>query len=127
VVWVSPLVDWTTLDLTTYRLMQGDVPVNEVSDLIHMSGECCCGSFAKLGEREELAFWFPEVLDRIESLEAAIADRVDIPAHRRRWGWGANTREPHPVEPARSGPLCSSCDSRFATHDNAACATAYPD
>lgn len=108
-VWVSPLVNWTKFDLTTYRLMQGDVPVNEVSDLIHMSGECCCGSFAKAGEREELAFWFPALIAQIEQLEAEIADRDDIPVHRRTWGWGATMREP--FKPSATGPLCSSCAS----------------
>jgi 3'-phosphoadenosine 5'-phosphosulfate sulfotransferase (PAPS reductase)/FAD synthetase len=106
-VWVSPLVNWTKMDLTTYRLLMGDVPVNEVSDLVHMSGECCCGSFAKDGEREELAFWFPDLITQIEDLERELADRDDIPVHRRTWGWGARMREG--VERSTVGPLCSSC------------------
>ena len=118
-VWVSPLVNWTKLDLTTYRLMcaaQGDpVPVNEVSDLIHMSGECLCGSFATAGEREEITYWFPEVFEEIAALEAEIADREDIPAHRRTWGWGADPAVLKAVKAKRSkvGALCSSCDDRF--------------
>lgn len=109
-VWVSPLVNWTTFDLTTYRLIHGDVPVNEVTDLIHMSGECLCGSFARRGEREELAFWFPDLIAQIENLESQIAHRDDIPLHRRRWGWGAYTREQ--TDAHTSGPLCSSCAAR---------------
>jgi 3'-phosphoadenosine 5'-phosphosulfate sulfotransferase (PAPS reductase)/FAD synthetase len=111
-VWVSPLVNWTKLDLNTYRLMQGDVPVNEVSDLIHMSGECLCGSFASAGERDEVSHWFPEVFEEIAALEAEIADRDDIPAHRRTWGWGA---DPAVIAATRTkaGALCSSCDERF--------------
>jgi len=108
-VWVSPLIDWTKFDLTTYRLMMGDVPVNEVSDLIHMSGECCCGSFAKEGEREELGFWFPDLIAEIETLEREIAHRHDIPEHRRTWGWGARTRRDSDINSA--GALCSSCES----------------
>jgi len=114
VVWVSPLVNWTKLDLTTYRLMRGDVPVNEVSDLIHMSGECLCGSFAALGERDELTYWFPDVFAEIEALEAEIADRDDIPAHRKTWGWGA---DPNVLKasrkPSKVGALCASCEDRF--------------
>ncbi|WP_300578295.1 phosphoadenosine phosphosulfate reductase family protein [uncultured Nocardioides sp.] len=113
-VWVSPLVNWTRFDLTTYRLLNADVPVNEVTDLIHMSGECLCGSFAKPGEREELAFWFPAFEAQIQELESRIAEVPGIPDHRRRWGWGATLREPERRRGA-SGPLCSSCDARFAS------------
>lgn len=113
-VWVSPLVNWTKLDLNTYRLMCGDVPANQVSDLIHMSGECLCGSFATPNEREEIAAWFPEVFDQIAGLERAIADRDDIPEHRKTWGWGAYRRD---VKPSKTGALCSSCDDRFAPQE----------
>lgn len=114
VVWVSPLVNWTKLDLTTYRLMAGDVPANEVSDLIHMSGECLCGSFAAPGEMAEIAYWFPDVMKEIEALEAEIADRADIPNHRKQWGWGADpTKKALDGKASASGLLCSSCDDRF--------------
>ena len=106
-VWVSPLVHWTKADLTTYRQLRGDVPTNRVSDLIHMSGECLCGSFAKRGEREELRYWFPATFAIIEALEAEIADRDDIPAHRRVWGWGADRSTVS--KDRRVGLLCSSC------------------
>lgn len=42
VVWASPLVSWSKLDLNLYRKAFPDVPRNEVSDLLHMSGECLC-------------------------------------------------------------------------------------
>lgn len=120
VVWASPLVDWTTADLNTYRLMMRDtnpVPVNEVSDLIHMSGECLCGSFAQKGEREELAYWFPEAVQQFTDLETEIANRSDIPQHRRKWGWGAYRTGVEimdgQLELPEVGPLCSSCDARF--------------
>ena len=114
VVWVSPLVNWTKLDLTTYRLMAGDVPANEVSDLIHMSGECLCGSFASPGEHAEIAYWFPEVAEQIAALEAEIADRDDIPNHRKTWGWGADpNKKALDGAASKSGLLCSSCDDRF--------------
>lgn len=109
VIWVSPMVNWTKLDLNTYRLMAGNVPVNRVTDLIHMSGECLCGSFAHAGELDEIAAWFPDVAREIRALEAEIANRDDIPAQRKTWGWGANYSGPV----NGSGPLCSSCDSRY--------------
>jgi len=118
-VWVSPLVNWTKLDLTTYRTMQaaeGDpVPVNEVSDLIHMSGECLCGSFASPGERAEITYWFPEFGEVIAELEALIANRDDIPEHRKKWGWGADPAvlKASRTKASKVGALCSSCDDRF--------------
>lgn len=113
IVFVSPMINWTKLDLNTYRLMHGDVPVNRVSDLIHMSGECLCGSFAHAGELEEIAEWFPEVVAEIRALEAEIADREDIPERRRTWGWGANAE----VKESKVGALCSSCDSRWVQEE----------
>lgn len=120
VVWVSPLVNWTKMDLNTYRLMAGDVPVNEVSDLIHMSGECLCGSFAAPGERDELQHWYPGAFDQITELETLLADRTDIPAERRVWGWGADPvareKDRHTQRTSNRGVaavLCSSCDDRF--------------
>lgn len=112
-VWVSPLVNWTNFDLTTYRLLHADVPVNDVTNLIHMSGECLCGSFAKPGEREEIAFWFPSFEDHIQELEERVSRVAGIPDHRRRWGWGATLREPY-RQRGPSGPMCSSCDARFS-------------
>lgn len=122
-VWVSPLVDWTKLDLNTYRVLHKDVPTNQVTELIHMSGECLCGSFASPGERDELAAWFPEFREQIERLERMIAHRDDIPTHRRRWGWGADARTPgHAQGASASGPLCSSCERRSVPFTSASTA-----
>lgn len=114
IVWVSPLVNWTKLDLNTYRLMAGDVPSNLASDLIHMSGECLCGAFAAPGERAAIDEWFPLALAEVRELEALIADRGDIPEHRKTWGWGADpAKKSLDGKPSKSGALCSSCDDRF--------------
>ncbi|WP_432157782.1 phosphoadenosine phosphosulfate reductase family protein [Streptomyces sp. bgisy153] len=113
--YASPLTMWTKLDLNTYRLMTGDVPVNQVSDLIHMSGECLCGSFAEKNELDEIGMWFPEVQVQIEELEALIADRDDIPEPRKTWGWGAYRRDLQAMKQQgrfKSGAMCASCDAR---------------
>ena len=113
IVWVSPMVNWTKPDLNTYRLLN-DVPVNEVTDLLHMSGECLCGSFAHAGELDEIAEWFPATAAEIRALEAEIASRDDIPEHRKTWGWGATAdRSTRGAGASRVGALCSSCDARF--------------
>lgn len=112
-VWVSPLVLWTKMDLNTYRLMQGDVPVNQVSELIHMSGECLCGAFAEKDELEMVGMWYPHAREQIEALEAEIAHRLDIPEIRRKWGWGAYRSDVAALKArAKSGALCSSCASK---------------
>lgn len=108
VVWVSPIAMWTRLDLNTYRSMFADVPHNEVTDLIHMSGECLCGAFAHAGEREEVGFWFPEWLAEIEALEA----EVEAAGHAEplcKWGWGKDWDGPLPA----AGRLCGGCATRM--------------
>lgn len=107
-VWVSPLVHWTKLDLNMYRMMY-DVPRNEVSDLLHMSGECLCGAFAHSGELDEIGMWFPEVRAEIEVLQEKVAAKPNIPRERCRWGWGADKEKPSKV-----GDMCTSCDARFS-------------
>lgn len=114
-VWASPIVSWTKLDLNTYRMMHPDVPRNEVSDLLHMSGECLCGSFAHPGELEEIGEWFPDVVAEIRALEQEVENTGKFPAERCRWGWGAYRQRPSKV-----GPMCSSCDSRFTPLADAA-------
>jgi len=107
-VWVSPLLEWTKLDLNAYRRLHPDVPRNEVSDLLHMSGECLCGAFAHPAELDEIAEWFPEVAAEIRALEREVAASGVAPAERCKWGWGADKETP-----SRVGAMCSSCDARF--------------
>lgn len=107
VVWASPILDWSKLDLNAYRRANPGVPRNEVAALLHMSGECLCGAFSHPGELDEIAEWFPEAAAQIRDLEQAARD-AGIPAERCRWGWGTG-REPR----SATGPLCSSCDARY--------------
>lgn len=104
VVWASPLAMWTKLDMNTYRLMHGDVPVNGVSEMLHMSGECLCGAFAKEGELEEIRFWFPEVAAEIEELEREVRAAGHVEPFCR---WGHRSGGKPAV---KNGMLCSSCE-----------------
>jgi 3'-phosphoadenosine 5'-phosphosulfate sulfotransferase (PAPS reductase)/FAD synthetase len=101
VIWASPLALWTKLDLATYRKLHPGIPRNEVSDLLHMSGECLCGAFAKPGELDQIGLWFPEVKAEIEALEAEVR-AAGHPEEICRWGHGEGRR-------SKSGPLCTSC------------------
>lgn len=104
-VWVSPLHNWTALDLNTYRNRFPECPRNPVADKIHQSGECTCGCFAGEHELDEIGFWFPEKKAEINALEAEVAAAGNAPAERCKWGWGAGRDKSQ----AKSGPLCSSC------------------
>lgn len=107
VIWASPLAMWTKLDMSTYRLMNREtdpVPVNEVSDLIHMSGECLCGAFAHRDELEELRDWFPDVAAEIDQLAKDVT-AAGIPAPFNTWGHGEGA-------PSIVGAMCSSCEVR---------------
>jgi 3'-phosphoadenosine 5'-phosphosulfate sulfotransferase (PAPS reductase)/FAD synthetase len=107
IVWASPLFNWSALDMNDYRRAHPGIPRNEVAALLHMSGECLCGCYAKPGELDEIGDWFPSVAAWIRGLEAE-ARTAGIPQRLCKWGFGAG-----PWRPSRTGPLCSSCDARF--------------
>lgn len=122
VVWASPLVNWTKLDMNTYRLMRlaiGDpVPVNATADHLHMSGECLCGCYAKEGERAMLLAFAPDDMAEVLELEAAIADRDDIPDYAKTWGWSwdqqAVNRSRRKSSRRPVGFLCGTCETPTA-------------
>lgn len=99
IIWVSAVVHWTNAHMQEYRARyrcQQDhdhakhrmcdpdaLPVNEVTEHLHMSGDCTCGAFAKPGELDEIRFFYPEKAAEIEDLEGAAA-AAGIPACK--WG-----------------------------------------
>jgi len=89
VIWVSPLLGWTKLDMNAYRRRFPDVPRNEVSDLLHMSGECLCGCFGHPDELEEIRMWFPEAAEYIDGLmrQVAAASLPGVKPEHCRWNW----------------------------------------
>jgi 3'-phosphoadenosine 5'-phosphosulfate sulfotransferase (PAPS reductase)/FAD synthetase len=99
-VWVNPLIRWSNDLMREYRETK-NLPVNEVTKHLHMSGECLCGAFARPGELEEIRFFYPEVAERIEGLEAKCRE-----AGLRSCKWGA---EPPKAGSRAAGPMCQSC------------------
>lgn len=89
IIWASPIVNWTKLDLNAYRRRFPDVPRNEVSDLLHMSGECLCGCFGHEGELDEIREWFPEVAWEIQDLEREVrkANLPSVKPEHCKWNW----------------------------------------
>jgi 3'-phosphoadenosine 5'-phosphosulfate sulfotransferase (PAPS reductase)/FAD synthetase len=105
-VWVAPLVDWVPSTKNAY-MTKHDIPRNEVVDLLHMSGECLCGAFAKPNELEEIGTWFPEEYERIKALEARAAE-CGVPAV-----WGKEPPTEIEADPRQSElPLCVACVNR---------------
>lgn len=106
-VWAAPLLHWTHDDKYAY-LERRRLDRNEVVERLCMSGECLCGAFARKGELDEIAFWYPAAAARIRALEEKAAT-AGVPCL---WGQRPNAVrvKPSPVNEARG--LCWSCASR---------------
>lgn len=89
IIWASPLINWSKLDLNAYRRRFSDVPRNEVSDILHMSGECLCGCFGHPGEIDEIRMWFPEVAEYLDDLERRVreANLRGVKPEHCKWNW----------------------------------------
>lgn len=99
IIWVSPIVHWTDAHMREYRARHrchldhehalhrmctpDALPLNEVTEHLHMSGDCTCGCFARKGELDEITMFYPEHAARIRALEAEV-EAAGIPACR--WG-----------------------------------------
>jgi 3'-phosphoadenosine 5'-phosphosulfate sulfotransferase (PAPS reductase)/FAD synthetase len=99
IVWVAALVHWTNVHMREYRsryrcqkvhkhqphrMCSDDaLPLNPVTEHIHMSGDCTCGAYAKPGEKEEIRFFYPEHAAKIDAWERVVRD-AGIPACK--WG-----------------------------------------
>lgn len=104
-IWVNPIHDFTKFDCSAI-IAHGGLRRSPVVDLIHKSGECLCGAFAKPGELAELAVWFPAVAAEIRALEAEVK-----PVHG--WGWEGQPPSKRCRLRMTKGqldmPLCNSC------------------
>lgn len=110
-IWVNPIHDWTKLD-TSALIQHAGLKRNIIVDLIHKSGECLCGAFAKPGELAELALW-PQTRPAYNQIiklqkEAAAAGVHAV--------WGTRPPKEKKCKVGTLGPLCWSCDK---SHDEA--------
>ena len=103
----SPLIDWSTERMGEYRA-RFELPRSDVAALLHRSGECNCGAFARAREERQMirAFWPRWWAETIEALEA------EAEARGIRWcRWGG--RDVHgnraTGSPADAGLLCANC------------------
>lgn len=95
--WHAPIFNWTKADCNAYIDEHG-LRRNEVVDVLHMSGECLCGAFARPGERDELRQWYPETWAHIATLEARVGA-----------AWGQPPDRVHPRQLRFAGMLCTDC------------------
>jgi 3'-phosphoadenosine 5'-phosphosulfate sulfotransferase (PAPS reductase)/FAD synthetase len=109
-VWVNALYEWSKFDCID-TIEAAGAPRNPVVQVLHMSGECLCGSFAKPGEFAEIKCWYPKTAARIE----ALSERVKAAGHDGVWGMRPTRhkkRQPATMDSAgrRVGPLCQQCE-----------------
>lgn len=111
IVWASPLLSWTKPDLNTYRRQHPDMPHNEITDLIHMSGECLCGAFAHERELEELADLgaHPDIQAAVTEIKALEKEAEARGITRCKWGYEARAKGEHPAL-SESGKMCTTCE-----------------
>jgi 3'-phosphoadenosine 5'-phosphosulfate sulfotransferase (PAPS reductase)/FAD synthetase len=105
--WAAAIWNWTKINCGRF-IADRRLPRNPVVDAIHMSGECLCGAFAKPGELDEIAKWYPEHAAWLRDLEARVGE-AGIAACR----WGQRPprvhREQMAIEDLPVGPLCIGC------------------
>ena len=78
-------------------LLKNGLKRTPVHDVLGMSGECECGSFAGYGEREKLKLLDPQLMDHIEYLE----DQVQLHGTelaKKHPTWGRATNSPEEIE-----------------------------
>lgn len=109
-VWCQPFFYWSNEQMAAYRESQC-LPESPVAQMLHMSGECLCGAFARPGELAEIEFFYPETGKRIRNLQERVR-AAGFP-----WDWG--TKPPASFIKQRQAEkhgqlalLCSSCEAR---------------
>lgn len=100
-VWVNPILHFDSYLVGKYRQIF-NLPQCEAAGLLHRSGECLCGAFAKPEELKEIELWFPKTGAYIRNMERELRE---VGARHCEWG-GGGARKTLPVPP---GPLCVGC------------------
>lgn len=111
-IWFAPLHDWSDGDIERAKVIYS-LPHNPVKDIMHFSGECCCGAFAgqrhgsRDAELEAIHKCDPKCADKIFNLQkqataAGVHDK-----------WGVRPPKKALLEvqdaPIQEMPMCSGC------------------
>lgn len=108
-VWANAIAEWSSKDCLDFIEQEG-LKKNPVVDLLHMSGECLCGAFARKDEIKELELWFPETAKYIHDLERRVQEVGQVGCV---WGRPMDevNRDQQRLFPIL--PLCHSCESEI--------------
>ena len=109
--WLNPILDWSDHDKNRY-MKEHDLPRNQVTDLLHRSGECLCGALARREELKEIIDWYPNEGQRILNLERRC---TELGLDDRFWAMRANTaaRQKPLFDEIDESPLCVACVRTF--------------
>lgn len=109
-IWVNIINDWTKLDCLEFL---DDRKRNPVTEILHRSGECLCGTMQSLETRKEVSFWFPYWEKKIDTLEKQACKRGFC------WKWGNDLPPSVKAQKAREKaikngqiewlPMCQHC------------------
>lgn len=116
-VWAAAIWNWSKIECANFSFKERGLERNPVVDLIHMSGECLCGAFARPGEMQEIEGWFPAHADWLHELERKVAEKG-----LRAWRWGVRPPRIHREQMAMDfgadwddaplpGMLCVGCEN----------------
>ena len=103
--WTNPIYWWSATDRDAY-IAKHNLPINPISALLGMSGECLCGAFAHKGEKSLVRIADPRTADRIDALEQEVFDAG--------WNWGWEGKPPiggaSKDQTDMFRPLCVGCE-----------------
>jgi 3'-phosphoadenosine 5'-phosphosulfate sulfotransferase (PAPS reductase)/FAD synthetase len=104
-VWLNPILDWSDKDKNAYMEKHG-LPRNEVTDLLHRSGECLCGALARREELRDIIGWYPVEGQRIMDLEKRCKEAGIDDCH-----WAMKSKVSAKQEQLfPESPLCMGCE-----------------
>jgi 3'-phosphoadenosine 5'-phosphosulfate sulfotransferase (PAPS reductase)/FAD synthetase len=112
-IWVNLINEWSKMDSMEF-LSSEVIERNPVSELLHRSGECMCGTMQSMEERKEAAFWFPEWGQWLDDLEKRV---TALPPEGEGFSWKWGERMPKHLLQSRDGqhylpgfqPMCTGC------------------
>jgi 3'-phosphoadenosine 5'-phosphosulfate sulfotransferase (PAPS reductase)/FAD synthetase len=107
-IWINIIHEWSKIECMNF-LEDQRVRRNPVSEILHRSGECMCGTMQSKEARQEASFWFPEWGEWIDTLEKRVLEKGFY------WKWGDNI--PKSFSQKKKGqldmfdylPMCQDC------------------
>jgi 3'-phosphoadenosine 5'-phosphosulfate sulfotransferase (PAPS reductase)/FAD synthetase len=103
-VWANVTYWWSAAQRDAY-IAKHNLPINPISAMLGMSGECLCGAFAHEGELALIKIVDPEIHARIKRLEIESLERGFT------WGWEGQPPENFTLDQSDMFmPMCVGCE-----------------